>query len=368
MIYNAESSQEMEYESVQENKDIRKHTQSVDQTYNSNLQTQNMSGLERGNKYVSVAEFEKTNSTSTTQSIGNKMWLPAFNMTSTTIQSKQSVRVTQKPYIQTPNQQTGKDHNMHDSNQIYSKSNYTPEMHQSKPRTFVNVNNPSMTVHSMNNNPSASANMIPNHLKVSKNLNTFYSKEMMMNKASTLSDYNPAINNDYDCYGSEKKATEGQNSYHWPIKGTDFSDMPSHSSLKTEILQSNPSDTEDNISETKHRYSKQSNKSSESRNRNKNSFSQKKPPIKTRKNNTQIAEKPLSNDVRSDEDSISVEGKILTPEAEWKNILKNIQNKNNWEKQFKACNSIKDFSNEYPEFFSTSDTYFSEIMSELSTL
>ena len=241
MIYNSGSSQEIECESVQENKDIRKHTQSVDQAYNPNLQTHNISELEHGNKYASVAEFEKTNSTSTTQSIGNKMWLPAFNMTSTTIQSKQSVRVTQRPYIQTPNQQTSKDYSTHDSNQIYSKSNYTPEVHQTKPRTFVNVNNPSMTAHSMNNNPSASVNMIPTHLKSSKNSNTFYSKEMMK-KASTWTDYNPAINNDFDCYGSEKKAIEASNSYHWPIKATDFNDMPLHSSLKTEILQSNPSD------------------------------------------------------------------------------------------------------------------------------
>ena len=365
MIYNSGSSRDMETESVQDNKDVRKHTQSVDQTYHSNLQTQNMNGLERGNKYASVADFDKTNST--TQSIGNKMWLPAFNMTSTTIQTKQSVRVTQKPYIQTPNQQISKEQSMHDSHQIYDKTNYTPEVHQTKPRTFANMNNPSMTTHSMNN-PSASTNMMPTHLnKSSTNSNTFYSKEMMMKKASTLSDYNPAINHDFDRFSSEKKTNENMHSHHRPIKATDFSDMPSHSSLKTEILQSNPSDFEDNVSETRHRYSKQSNKSLESRNRGKNSFSQKKPPIKTRKNNTQIAaERPLSIDARSD-DSMS-EGRKMTPEGEWKTVLKDIQNKNNWEKQFKAWNSIKDFSSEHPKFFTPSDTYFSEIMSELSTL
>ena len=41
---------------------------------------------------------------------------------------------------------------------------------------------------------------------------------------------------------------------------------------------------------------------------------------------------------------------------------------NNWEKQFKAWNTIKEFSKEHHKFFKQSDPYFSEIMNELSSL
>jgi len=45
-----------------------------------------------------------------------------------------------------------------------------------------------------------------------------------------------------------------------------------------------------------------------------------------------------------------------------------MQKKNNWEKQFKAWNTIKDFSSEHPKFFTPTDSYYSEIMKELSNL
>ena len=89
--------------------------------------------------------------------------------------------------------------------------------------------------------------------------------------------------------------------------------------------------------------------------------------MKNRKNNTEIvSDRPSSIDARSNDDSMSE--KMLSPEGEWKHILSDIQKKNNWEKQFKACNTIKDFSSENPKFFNASDAYFSEIMNELSIL
>lgn len=373
------------------------------------------------NKYGSSSNIE--NSNSTMHSVGNKMWLPAFNMTASSIQSKQSVRMSQEPYMHTPNQYLNKAGNYPDmgTTEMYQKQlNYTPEVHQAKPRTFGNSNNPSMTTHSMNV-ASSHNTMIQNHHTDSTRSNTFYSKDNLgknnpnisdklkilkssakMNpnnnnqspisqlnshKESTLSDYNPVINNKLDRFSSEKKMFEGIGSRHGPIKATEFNDIPSHASLKTEVLPSNTSDLDDNQSENNHRYkqfyiflnswfinsnltpcyrySQQSNKSSESRNRGKNSFSQKKPQIKGKKNKSEIGERPLSIDARS-QDSLS--DKLLSPEAEWKHILSDIQKKNNWEKQFKACNTIKDFSLEHPNFFTSNDAYFSEIMTELSTL
>lgn len=49
-------------------------------------------------------------------------------------------------------------------------------------------------------------------------------------------------------------------------------------------------------------------------------------------------------------------------------MLSDIQKKNNWEKQFKACNTIKEFSKQHHKFFKPSDPFFSEIMAELSNL
>ena len=80
-----------------------------------------------------------------------------------------------------------------------------------------------------------------------------------------------------------------------------------------------------------------------------------KPPIKNRKTRTDGGnDRALSIDARRNDDSLSE--KVLSPEAEWKRVLSDIQKKNNWEKQFKACNTIKDFSQEHPEFFKTTDS------------
>jgi hypothetical protein len=152
-----------------------------------------------------------------------------------------------------------------------------------------------------------------------------------------------------------------------PVKAPEFNDIPSHSSLKTEMLPSTHSEMDDDSqSESRHRYSQPSTKSIDSKNRSKNSLSQKKPPIKSRNSRTEMEEHPMSQDEGSDDDSI--DGKNLTPEAEWKHILTDIQKKSSWEKQFKACNTIKDFSTSHPKFFGSSDPYFAEIMNELSNL
>jgi hypothetical protein len=95
-------------------------------------------------------------------------------------------------------------------------------------------------------------------------------------------------------------------------------------------------------------------------------MSQKKPPLKSRKNRLDGSERALSIDAREKEDSVSE--KLLTPDAQWKKVLTDIQKKNDWELQFKACDTIKDFSSEHPKFFKTTDPYFGEIMGELSTL
>lgn len=60
--------------------------------------------------------------------------------------------------------------------------------------------------------------------------------------------------------------------------------------------------------------------------------------------------------------------KFISPEAEWKHILSDIQKKNDWEKQFKACNTIKDFSKDHKQFFKPTDPHFGEIMAEVSNL
>lgn len=115
-----------------------------------------------------------------------------------------------------------------------------------------------------------------------------------------------------------------------------------------------------------HRYSQHSNKSLDSRNRNKNSFSQKKPINKSKNIRPDPGERSLSIDAKNDAEDLS--NKFLTPEQEWKQILDDLQKKTDWEKQFKACNTIKDFSHDYQKFFKPTDPFFGEIMNELSSL
>ena len=408
VMYRSSFSNDQETESVRDGAEIRKHTQSVDQTAYNSQQQQPLQHMQGGNKYSSAIDFDKTNST--THSINNKMWLPQFNMTASSIQSKQSVRVSQEPYMKTPNQylKKGNNHERNYGDLYENKSNYTPEMHQSKPRTFGNIANPSMTTHSMNSAPNQS-NGMQNPNTDSTRSNTFYSKETMSknsqgqnisdklkilksstkmrpnnathspmsqnaynerpiaNKVSTLSDYNPTINtNDFDRFLNEKKVPEGGIAHIRPPRAHEFSDVPSHASLGTEMLPSTNSELDESQSESRYRYSQNSVKSIDTKNR-KGSFSQKKPPMKNRKNRTEMRERPSSIDARSDGNDSGSE-KCLTPEAKWKQILTDIQKKSNWEKQFKACNTIKDFSSEHPKFFSSSDASFSEIMNELSKL
>jgi hypothetical protein len=59
--------------------------------------------------------------------------------------------------------------------------NYTPETHESKPRTFGNAQNPSMTSHSMNINAnveyaSSHVGSVSNSINESNRTNTFYSR------------------------------------------------------------------------------------------------------------------------------------------------------------------------------------------------
>jgi hypothetical protein len=65
------------------------------------------------------------------------------------------------------------------------------------------------------------------------------------------------------------------------------------------------------------RYYKNSSKSIDTRSRTKNSYSQKKPPTKSRRQNMNYLEKPLSVDNKSDGEK-EPEPKIKTPEGQWK--------------------------------------------------
>ena len=87
--------------------------------------------------------------------------------------------------------------------------------------------------------------------------------------------------------------------------------------------------------------------------------------MKNKKFRADGGERALSIDAR-DNDSMSE--KLMSPEGEWKHVHTDIQKKSNWEKQFKACNTIKDFSETHPEFFKTTNVYFGEIMADLSNL
>lgn len=415
LIYRSSYSQEQDNESVHDREEIRKHTQSIDTNYNSN--PQNKLQAERINKFGSVADFDKTNSTM--QSVGGKIWLPGFNMTASSIKSEQSVRVSQEPYTQTPNQFTSKANaSERMPGEIYEKkTNYTPEVHQSKPRTFANVANPSMTTHSLNVAP-VQTHSFQNPATDSTRSNTFYSRDTLSkanqaesvsdklkilkstskskaesnhmthspisqnhkqypdnlslnHKASTLSDYNPSLKM-ADKFSSEKKVIGEHRFIHnnGPIRATEFNDIPSHASLKTEALPSETGEFDDGMSDVskQHRYSQHSGKSLETRNRNKNSFSQKKPPIKTKKSRTDALERPLSVEAKDDDEEENLSDKVLTPENAWKKALSDIEKKNDWERQFKACTTIRDFSIDHKKFFTPSDPYFSEIIQSLSTL
>jgi hypothetical protein len=161
LIYPSHS-HENESQSAIDYNEYKKHTQSADHTiYSQNFQkTSTM--LEERPKVTSFGQIPKQDTqNTTTNSIGNKLWMPGFNMTASSIKSEQSVRVSKEPNMQTPIQYTNKamndrapDKNLHQT--VHKNMNYTPEMHPSKPRTFANGMNPSMTANSMN---IASTNM-----------------------------------------------------------------------------------------------------------------------------------------------------------------------------------------------------------------
>lgn len=229
--------------------DFKKHTQSADHTvYSQNFpkQTKIMGDKHNVTNYTHVSNYEKQGTT--TQNVGSKMWLPGFNMTASSIKSEQSVRVMKDHINHTPIQHTNKmsesrrpDRTLQGTEN--SKMNYTPEVHQNKPRTFGNANNPSLTAHSMN---VASTNMgsTGNHITRSPISQAESYNEMYSNNKFSSDNIGLADN------------TKG------PIKPMNYTGMSAHTSLKTEMLPS-PMDNleDDNVSESRHhRYSQHSNK------------------------------------------------------------------------------------------------------------
>lgn len=348
-----------------------KHLQSADHTvYSQNFQKQSTM-LDDRPRMNHFGHQNMDNNNLTTNSIGGKVWMPGFNMTASSIKSEQSVRISKEPIMQTPVQYTSKVNNDRRNIPVSVEKtlNYTPEMHNSKPRTFGNAQNPSMTAHSMNVMSTKMNSMHQSASKGGVSQNDYYEDTRSINGgASEYNSNNTRKNRPMD-YQSERPLMNGQNSIpsKGPIKPVN-SGVSAKSSLHSEAMHTGFSGfDEDTLSESRqHRYSVNSNKSLESRNRAKNSMSQKKPPLKTRKNRNEGSEKALSIDAREDEDAVS--DKVLTPDAQWKKVLTDIQKKNDWERQFKACNTIKDFSAEHPKFFKSTDPFFGEIMSELSVL
>lgn len=377
LLYSSGYSRDQESKSVHMNSDNKMHMKSADHTaYSQNFQMQNPK-LDERPKVMNFAQpnFDKSNST--TSSIGNKMWLPGFNMTASSIKSEQSVRVSKEPIMQTPVQYTNKITNERKSdrminNTISKNLDYTPETHQNKPRRFGNINNPSMTAHSMN---VASTNMNSMQQTVTKtqiSQNEYYEDSKSSIAESQHTEYNNGNNfrksRPMD-YRSEKAIVSNQNTIptKGPIKPVGIGGNAAQSAIETEPMHTGFSNfDDDSLTENRqHRYSQMSNKSLESRNRAKNSLSQKKPPLKNKKFRDDGSERAHSIDARNQD--IRPE-KALSPEGQWKNVLSMIQNKKDWEGQFKACNIIKDFSSQHKSFFRMSDMFFSEIMNELSTL
>ena len=272
-------------QSLQPKDEAKKHMQSADHTvYSQNFQKQRTMLEERPpvNNFGQVPNYDKNNVT--TQSIGNKMWLPGFNMTASSIKSEQSVRVSKEPAMQTPVQYTNKITNERRSDRTLQNTgekslNYTPEVHQAKPRNFGNINNPSMTAHSMN---VASTNLssMPNTVAKSPiSQIDKYDENKSTNSVYNMSEYDNSVTqtrlNDYRSDKSKSK-TENHLPSKGPIKPVNYGGMNTQSSMQTEMLPTGYNNFDDNISESRqHRYSQHSNKSLETRNRNKNSFSQK---------------------------------------------------------------------------------------------
>lgn len=371
LLYSSSYSQSQDMQSVNATENHR-HMQSSDNTmYSQNFYKQSTISEDKP-KVTNYSQhtFEKGNST--TSSIGNKNWLPGFNMTASSIKSEQSVRVSKEPIMQTPIQYSNKisnerqlDRNI--SNTVNKNLEYTPEAHQNNQRRFGSINNPSMTAHSMN---VASTNMNSFHKNPSKT-------QMTQNEyyEDTKSSMDPSHKTEYNQdhyrksgptdYKSEKTVVKTENTIpsKGPIKPVGMTKSISKNSDPAYPGFSSNFEEDSQTESRHHRYSQMSNKSVESRNRAKNSLSQKKPPLKGKKARADGNERAHSIDDREPRRE-----KILSPEAQWKNIINDLQGKSDWEKQFKACNTIKDFSSEHKNFFKTSDTHFSDTMAELSNL
>lgn len=281
LIYTSGYNRDPEVQSVNLFTDNKKHMQSADHTvYSQNFKVQNKILDDRpiANTY-GQSPYDKN--TTATQSIGNKMWMPGFNMTASSIKSEQSVRVSKEPIMQTPIQYTNKINNERRSDEILPNTvekslNYTPEVHPHKPRTFGNSINPSMTTHSMN---VASTNMNSMHNTATKgpiSQNEYYDDSRTINNGSeyTIARMRKSRPNDYQ---SEKVIiADNPIPSKGPIKPIGLG-ISAQSSMQSEAMHTGFSGfEEDSMSESRqNRYSQNSNKSNESRNRGKNSMSQK---------------------------------------------------------------------------------------------
>lgn len=287
LIYTSSYSHDPEVQSLPAKDEIRKHTQSADQTiYSQNFQKQSTMIEERPKvtSFGQISNYDKSNAT--TQSIGNKMWLPGFNMTASSIKSEQSVRVMQDPTIHTPVQYSNKINNerrqdRNTQNVFENDQNYTPESYHAKPRTFGNTNNPSMTAHSMN---VVSTNMssMPHALTRSPHSQIDnYDDNRSVNNIPAMTEYTPHNMRKIrgNQFNSEKTVPVTENTIpsKGPIKPVGLSGSVAQSSLQSEAMHTGFSNFDDeSVSESRqHRYSQHSNKNLESRNRSKNSLSQK---------------------------------------------------------------------------------------------
>jgi hypothetical protein len=281
MIYASGYKRDLEVQSVNLNSDNKKHMQSADHTvYSQNFQMQNkiLDDRPMGNSYAQ-SSYDKNGINS--QNNGNKIWMPGFNITASSIKSEQSVRVSKEPNMHTPIQFTNKIGNDPRSDRPLNITaeknlNYTPEVHPHKPRTFGNSNNPSMTAHSMN---VASTNINSMHNTVSKNpisQNEYYDDNRSIHNGSeyTMSHMRNSRPNDYRSENmlnaDNTKQSKG------PVRPINVG-ASAQSSIHSEAMHTGFSGfEEDSISENRqNRYSQPSNKSLESRNRVKNTVTQK---------------------------------------------------------------------------------------------
>ena len=288
LIYTSGYSHDQEADNTYDKDDLKKHTQSADHTsYSQSFHKQPAMSSEikqNANYLTSATNFEqKTNST--TQSIGNKMWMPGFNMTASSIKSEQSVRIINDPVIQTPNQYINKMINdkRYDAtvqSTVDKNFNYTPEVHQAMPRTFGSSDNPAMTTHSMNLALVKMNSMGGPGMRGHGSQIDSYNDNANTGNIPMMTDYNNRLSNKLIDDNNSDKYTASIDAMilsKGPIKPVPYAGVSAQSSLKSETIPSGLDNfDDDNMSDSR----QHSNKSLESRNRNKNSMSQKKPPSK----------------------------------------------------------------------------------------